>query len=155
MKRTHPNATHASCSIKAAQCLQFFPATGWDWGATFFCLLLSDVVIALWFTLAMFYLFYLFIYLYILHFNVRCKYILLMGIFPKYMAMFKIFAISANPRTWRSTPFVLGLSYRARWCGDLYVLFSSSCLPTWERILLCMKKTSASVPSLLLSACYC
>lgn len=124
-------------------------------GRCIFCLLLSDVVIALWFTLGMFYLFYLLIYLYIFHFNIWCKYILLMGVFPKYMAVFKIFAISANPRTWRSTPFVLELNYRARRCGDLYVLFSSSCLPTRERILLKFSSYKASVPGLLLSACYC
>lgn len=146
----------ASCCIKATQCLQFFPATGWDWVAAFFCLLLSDVVIALWFTLGMFYyLFYLLIYFRILHFKIWCKHVLMMGIFPKHMAMFKIFAISANPRTWRSASFVLGLSYRARWCGDLYVLFSSSCLPTWERISLKFSSYKASDPSLLLSVCYC
>lgn len=108
-----------SCCVRAARCLQFLSAAGWGWSIAFsvhcFWLWLSSC------DLPWACLFDLLVYHYILDFKIW-KCVVMMGVSPRLMAMFKIFAISANPTTWRPIPFVLGSSCGARWCEDKWLL---------------------------------
>lgn len=124
MKSMHRTLPMPVQSILLGKGSSLSPAPLSCWLRLVHCLLYS-VVISLWFTLGTGFFICLFTH-HILDFKIWWKCVLMMGVFSRLVAMFKIFMMSLNLTRWTTIPFVLEASWCEKKCLLCFLVIACS-----------------------------